>query len=343
MTVIFEEFKEALIDDHVLRDPGNAGRIMLQNRMRTACGLTAAGTETRTLEDPSDLPVRAQILLFSKSAQTITISSLTGVDQSGNSSHVFSAINDWAIFEVMPVSGTKRWRRVQDSRTSSGLDLNGAELFLDANADTSFTADTDDQLDLKIGGTDYVTWKEAAAADAGTTRSIQEIAFTSPVDTTGTNIHAGLNIDIEIGNATGGTNSVYAILIDGLTGDAQVTETAISIGAGWDVGIELGEAINVKVGTTTGSKIGTATSQKLGFFNATPVVQQSALTAQLTTVTHTAPGTPDYAVQDLTQTTPFGFVTKDEGNTVLSVVANMQARLAQVETALENLGFIAAN
>lgn len=67
----------------------------------------------------------------------------------------------------------------------------------------------------------------------------------------------------------------------------------------------------------------------------------AGLTAQLTTVTFTAPGTPDYAIQDLTQTTPFGFVTKDEGNTVLSVIANLQTRVSQLETQLKALGLIA--
>ena len=67
----------------------------------------------------------------------------------------------------------------------------------------------------------------------------------------------------------------------------------------------------------------------------------AALTAQLTTITSTAPGTPDYAVQDLTTTTPYGFVTKDEGNTVLSVIANLQARVAQLESRLKALALIA--
>jgi hypothetical protein len=58
---------------------------------------------------------------------------------------------------------------------------------------------------------------------------------------------------------------------------------------------------------------------KLSFFNVTPVVQQSGLTA----ITHTAPGTPDYAIQDLTNSGGFGFATKDEGNTVLSVIKAM--------------------
>jgi len=37
------------------------------------------------------------------------------------------------------------------------LDLNGAELILDADADTSITADTDDQIDFKTGGTDRMS------------------------------------------------------------------------------------------------------------------------------------------------------------------------------------------
>jgi len=35
-------------------------------------------------------------------------------------------------------------------------DLNGAELILDADADTSITADTDDQIDIKIANTDHI-------------------------------------------------------------------------------------------------------------------------------------------------------------------------------------------
>jgi hypothetical protein len=39
----------------------------------------------------------------------------------------------------------------------STLDMNGNELILDADADTSITADTDDQIDFRAGGTDIVS------------------------------------------------------------------------------------------------------------------------------------------------------------------------------------------
>ena len=79
---------------------------------------------------------------------------------------------------------------------------------------------------------------------------------------------------------------------------------------------------------------------RLGFFGATAVVKPTALTTQLTTLTYTAPGTPDYAIADLTQTTPFGFTTADEGRTVLSVIKNLQDRVAQLESKLQALGLL---
>ena len=41
--------------------------------------------------------------------------------------------------------------------TTGTLDVNGGEVILDADADTSITADTDDQIDIKIAGADVYT------------------------------------------------------------------------------------------------------------------------------------------------------------------------------------------
>lgn len=71
--------------------------------------------------------------------------------------------------------------------------------------------------------------------------------------------------------------------------------------------------------------------------------QGAALTAQLPTITHTAPSTPDYALQNLVQNTGFGFATADEGNSALKVIANLQVRLAEVEARLEGAGIVVAN
>ena len=54
--------------------------------------------------------------------------------------------------------------------TPGTLDVNGQELILDADADTSITADTDDKIDVKIGGTDAMTLDEATRVGAYTLR-----------------------------------------------------------------------------------------------------------------------------------------------------------------------------
>lgn len=56
---------------------------------------------------------------------------------------------------IVPDTTSTTWRRVDFSS-----DMNGTELILDADGDTSLTADTDDQIDVKIGGTDQFSFKD---------------------------------------------------------------------------------------------------------------------------------------------------------------------------------------
>lgn len=80
--------------------------------------------------------------------------------------------------------------------------------------------------------------------DAGAAGDSAEVAFTSPIDTAGSNTHNALTVDLAIGNATGGTNNVRGLQIDSITGDAEVTETAINVEAGWDVGLAVAPPAN---------------------------------------------------------------------------------------------------
>lgn len=82
------------------------------------------------------------------------------------------------------------------------------------------------------------------------------------------------------------------------------------------------------------------TVAKLGFFAVTPVVKPTALTTQLTTITFTAPVTPDYALQDVTNLTPYGFADAEEARTFISVVKNLQTRVSELETKLQSLGLL---
>ena len=53
-----------------------------------------------------------------------------------------------------------RYVNVSGGTMTGSLDLNGTELVLDADGDTSITADTDDQIDIKIAGTDVGTFTQ---------------------------------------------------------------------------------------------------------------------------------------------------------------------------------------
>jgi hypothetical protein len=103
--------------------------------------------------------------------------------------------------------------------------------------------------------------------------------------------------------------------------------------------LKLADGKSISTGSTTGTIIGT-TGEKIGFLGATPVARQAEITDELTTITYTAPTTPDYAIQDLTDSGGFGFVTKDEGNTVLSVIKNLQDRVNELESVLATFGFV---
>lgn len=132
-------------------------------------------------------------------------------------------------------------------------------------------------------------------------------------------------------------------------------QSAINAAAGrWNLYVS-GTAINhlagnLLLGTTTdgmtaGGSLAVAQDlahrgDKVGFYNVAPVTQPTALTTQLPSITHTAPGTPDYALQDLAFG-GYGFATKDEGNSVLAVVANLQTRVQELEDKLQDLGLLA--
>ena len=72
-------------------------------------------------------------------------------------------------------------------------------------------------------------------------------------------------------------------------------------------------------------------------------VVNSALTAAVNSgsvFTHAAASSADFAIQDLTSSGGFGFASKDEGNTVLAVIANNFTRIGEIEAALESLGVV---
>ena len=90
--------------------------------------------------------------------------------------------------------------------------------------------------------------------------------------------------------------------------------------------------------TITGTLAHTGTF--LGFFSASPVIKQSALTAQLTTITSSDPTTADYDIADPINSNAYGFTSADEFKTVMKVISNLQTRVAELETKLKNYGLL---
>jgi len=71
---------------------------------------------------------------------------------------------------------------------------------------------------------------------------------------------------------------------------------------------------------------------------------RAAMTTAKTTITIAdAEGTPDYALQALTTTSPYGLATAAEAISVLYVIQNLQTRMAEVENALEDLKVVPEN
>ena len=61
-----------------------------------------------------------------------------------------------------------------------GIDVNGNEIILDADADTSITADTDDQIDIRIGGADdFQFTANTFTAQSGSTIAAQALTATT--------------------------------------------------------------------------------------------------------------------------------------------------------------------
>jgi len=88
-------------------------------------------------------------IAYAVSGTTLTFTAAP-VTSSGNNIYVLhhnavaSTANHPAAQDLTAVKGT----------FTGTVDINGQELILDADADTSITADTDDQIDIKVAGSD---------------------------------------------------------------------------------------------------------------------------------------------------------------------------------------------
>ena len=96
-------------------------------------------------------------------------------------------------------------------------------------------------------------------------------------------------------------------------------------------------------GSPSGCRVVGSATEKLSFWGGTPAVQPAVLTTQLTTITIAdAAGTPDYALQAVINTNAYGFASAAEAISTLYVIKNLQTRVAELESRLIAVGFVAS-
>jgi hypothetical protein len=108
---------------------------------------------------------------------------------------------------------------------AGSIDLQGQELILDADADTSITADTDDQIDLKIGNTDVANLTNSSS-DFVITSAVQDKDILFKGDDGGGAITA-LQLDMsDAGKAVFNAGATFGDVVDA---DSGVTIDNITI------------------------------------------------------------------------------------------------------------------
>jgi hypothetical protein len=128
---------------------------------------------------------------------------------------------------------------VMGSITTDGVDLDGGELVMDADGDTSLTADNDDQIDLKIATIDVAEITTANSGDLVITTAVQDKDFTIIGDDGGSPVTA-LTLDMSDAGAA--------------TFSGVVTSAGLTIGSAVISEAELETIDGVTAGTVTLSK-----------------------------------------------------------------------------------------
>jgi len=144
---------------------------------------------------------------------------------------------------------------------------------------------------------------------------------------------AGRNLIMGAGGAAAGATNK--------AGGTLKLQPGVSTGSG-ESGVEVYGGLSGAAGTNDNALavMLKVLGNRLGFFGANPVVKPAALTAQLATLTFVAPGVADYDIAAPLQSTGWGFTTADEFKTVMSVIANLQTRLGQLESRQQGLGLL---
>jgi len=140
-------------DTTALTITDGAATSVLQNAVIKFTG-TISGNQVVTI--PDSIEKTFIIVNGTSGAFTVQVKTVSGTG-------VIFAVSDKGTKLVFS-DGTN----IVDAGLGGATDLDGTELILDADGDTSLTADTDDQIDIRIAGTDQLTIKDGALSPVTT-------------------------------------------------------------------------------------------------------------------------------------------------------------------------------
>ena len=133
---------------------------------------------------------------------------------------------------------------------SSVIDANGAEFILDLDADTSLTADTDDKIDIKVGGSDIGFFNSSGFTTTGT------------VTSAGFTIGSAVITEAELEILDGASVTTAELnVLDGIPG----TLTATELGYVYGVTSAIQTQLDAKAATASPTFTGTITAAAANF------------------------------------------------------------------------------
>jgi len=144
-----------------------------------------------------------EVGLGTLSGDSSTLARTTVISSSNSDSAVNFSSGTKDVFCTLPASKAiiKDANGALASTTMSGaLDLNGNELVLDVDGDTSITADTDDQIDIKIANVDVANLTTANSGDLVIKTAVSDKDFAIKGNDGGSEITA-LSLDMSAAGA----------------------------------------------------------------------------------------------------------------------------------------------
>jgi len=238
--------------------------------------------------------------------------------------------NSSNFFGIVPSSNTLNFFETDSiSRlrlTSAGITIPGTD-YLAWSSNTSATTGSPDTFLRRDGGANTLALRNGGTDASPVPQSFHIYNWYAAANAHEKAYLSWSSNEFRIGTDKGAASGDATPLLLQTNGVTRLTFAAAG-------GLTVADAQDLAVGSTTGTKIGTATTQKLGFYNATPVVQPTAVADITTVATVGTLPTPDGSVTIADAATPT--VTE-----LLEYCVELEAKLEAALGHLRTLGLIA--